>query len=292
MSPVSAANVIFWQGVRLILPPEWEMLRLARERKQGRLGFADRYHLRLEVSYRTLAGAPDLDRLRHDYRTQLKENEEVSGLRPTAHGAWEGFTHKQAGWTLSRFGQWFPHGRRLLEAVFRHPAERDRELEHAVLDGMDVLPADRTRETWQAYGLQLDLPTAWELQAQRVEPANVVFAWGPEGEREVPRVEAMRLGMTRFWLDRPAHQWLAARKEWKGFRGRWQEENRAGHRLQVYEGRKRQLPVVGTSTRRRAAVWTCPEDERIYALTHDSPLRRPAEPVTLTCCPACNRTLP
>ena len=79
-----------WRNFGIEVPEDWEMLQFSKKADAGNVAFADRYRFRLELSWRVLRAAPDLERMMSDYCAKLKlEDPEGVASRVKAAG-WPG----------------------------------------------------------------------------------------------------------------------------------------------------------------------------------------------------------
>ena len=282
-------SLIIWRQLALTIPDEWEMLLFGRDLSSGRCTFADRYQHRLELNWAVTPGAPDFERMMEDYRLALGQNPEIDSVWRTEIDGWEGLVTTAEGTANSRFGQYFPTTRCLVELVFIWPKKRDERLERRVLASFHEEPADGGQR-WRAFGMDLWASADLALRECVVQPgqARMLFAADRDAGRE-ERFE--RLGMVAHWLHSPLADWLRRRQP-AGVRiHATREAERQGHTVVSIHGDRLARGTWRLAGRRPFAsyAWQCPTDGRLYVLTCAGPacaeLTETAVP-RLVCCPS------
>jgi len=260
-----------WRNFRIELPEDWEMLQFSRRPRAGRCAFADRYQHRLEMSWRAVAGQPDIERMMSDYCSKLRIDKQMEDAAPMSVGPWLGI-HGHAGAVLTtRFGRFFAGESCLVELVFPWAAGRDKRLEQAVLDSVGEEPERLGRyRRWRSFGMDLLASKDLGLDGCDVQPALARLTFGdPHSPRR--RWESFeRMGMTSEWLRTPLAEWLLARMP-KALEVRSRGSGDvAGHRVETVGGTRPVKGVgrlLGRKDRLDAAAWLCPADGRLYCAT-------------------------
>lgn len=262
-----------WRNIRLEVPEDWEMLRFSRKRKVGACMFGDRYQYRLELSWREVPGAPDFDRMLHEYRAKLRErSREDKVLRIERRGAgWHGLIGPGPPQARSRWGCFLESESCLVELVFLWPSDRDMRCEQAVLESLRSASARPGEWRWRALGLDISVPRRLDFLECRADPATACLRFGVR-ERDEHNESFERLGMLHHWLRSSPAEWL---------------RNKLKDDIEIDEPLCRRVSqhdvarITGTRVRRqallgrvrpmqvRAAAWICPVDRRLYCATQE-----------------------
>ena len=276
-----------WRNLRIRLPADWEMLQFSRNQAAGNCAFADWYRYRLEFSWKSVDGRPDLKRLVTDYCSKLKVERQMPDARPIEAGGWRGLTgHIQgsAHTTLTtRFCAYNGGESCLVELVFTWPDGRDKRLEKTVLKSVRTetvrygpprahrpeRTSDRAADgyrRWKAFGMDLLASAGLELGECKVEPANVCM------EFRDPNVPArkerfQRLGMVPHWLRLPLGKWLERSLPREVEVRSRTSDFVLGHKIEAVRGlmpTKWMSKLLGRKNSLEAAAWICPVDGRLY----------------------------
>ncbi|NQT21460.1 MAG: hypothetical protein HQ592_17275 [Planctomycetes bacterium] len=247
------------------------MLQIARNPQTGRCAFADRYQFRLELSWRSVPGAPDFGRMISDYTAKLLE-EGQDKPQPTHHGPWRGLHIRAHGRLSTRFGRYFSGESCLVELVFLWPEEPDTKLEAEVLESLAEEPEHNGKyRRWKAFGMDLLAAKHLPLQSCQVQAANAEMTFANEKSRTVERFA--RRGLVPEWLREPLDAWLR-----KHTPGRPLPSpgalTRRGHQIEQIAAEIRPpglLGLLGKRIRHDAAAWICPRDGRLYTISLSGP---------------------
>lgn len=283
---------VVWRHFRLEVPRDWELLQFSRDLEKGRCAFADRYRFRLEINWQRVPGAPDMDRMLHDYQRSL----EASGqgpAEPLTAGNWRGLLARGPTPPLwSRFGRYFAETACLVEGVFVWPELRDESCEQRVLASFEPQPDERDgSQRWRAFGLDLCVPAGFALTNCGIQPARACMDFtGPRGGG---RYRFQRLGLLKHWLRQPIADWMKAQAR-DAKNSSSQTKDIAGHRVEILAGASKARGWLLPDGRYEAAAWICPADGRLYHAEHVAPRSAPADARAvykqLSCCEAFRRT--
>ncbi|MGF1449065.1 MAG: hypothetical protein ACFB20_06575 [Opitutales bacterium] len=293
-----------WHEVQVETPEDWELLQYARDMREGRLGWADRHHYRLEIGYREVEAEPNFERFLSDYKVKL-EVQEARKIKDLRAEGWPGFSAHHDGRFTTRFFRYLGPQRYLVEVVFAWPEQRDTGLEREVLrsiqglrprpepdknkaDLPDTLTTEAPRR-YEAFGLNLELSAEWHLREAQIEPALARLVFGPQNrDRFEKRFE--RYGMVDLWLEGSLEDWLRQQLPPKTTVLETEILHPSGHEVVELTGtvpRESWIARLQGPLHVRAAAWRCPVDGRIYHLRsiankEPSPTHRDS----LRCCPA------
>ncbi len=253
-------RIWIWHGLRLALPADWEMLQYSTLAAHGRCSWADRNQFRLQLSWRTLPGEPDLPRMLDDYAAKLRgADPPPDAVEPLEAEGWSGILCRRSESFLTRFARFLPDRSIMAELLFIHPERgRDAAAETSVLGSF----AEASGE-WQAFGMRVTPPEGFDLTACDVRPAQarLVFTH-PRDPLQVLRAE--RLGMLDAWLRAPVREWAEARVKGELAQA---EVRDTGEHAAVGEGILRRAGWIGRIRRPlpcRIDAWTDPDEHRLY----------------------------
>ena len=258
-----AMELWIWRHIAVRLPRDWEMLQFSCNARTGRCAFADRYAFRFELSWRSVPGPPDVERMLSDYEAELARGG-ATRLHRVRHASWYGLEMEDGSERSSRFGRYISNHGYLLEAVFPWPQRIDRDLSRAILDGMEAETEDAHGfRRWRAFGMDVLVPPELDLSSCIVLPAQAEMVFADKRRRRELRVQ--RLGMVSEWLDGSAADWVRknAAGRMEGAQTRVMKEN--GHEIMYLVGKPRRTPG-----RRDVDVrcgWICPQSGRLYGLS-------------------------
>jgi hypothetical protein len=258
-----------WQGIRLLLPEDWEMLLYSRNPREGRCGFADRYGYRVELLWRPVDGVPDFNRMLSDYQSRLLSDGNLKNPKRVSRAGHPGIEGiGPSGVAVGRYAVYLPDGELLIEAIFSWPDSRDAALEAEILKSIGWESSDgEGRRRWRAFGMDMRVLAGLTLKETTIEPAHVELTFADlSGAR---REWFARLGMVENWLKVPLQDWMD-RKTPKGVKYTDKRSVRTrGHgEVQEKQGMRRargMIGVFGAKCQYDAAAWICPRDERLYA---------------------------
>ncbi len=293
-----------WHELQVETPEDWELLQYAREVKEGRLGWADRHHYRLEIGYREVEAEPNLTRFLSDYKVKL-EVQEARKIKDVRAEGWPGICAHHDGRFTTRFFRHLAPQRYLVEVVFAWPEGRDAGLEREILrsveglrarpepepgnaDLPDSLTTDAPRQ-FEAFGLNLEVGVEWQLRETKVEPALARLVFGPQNrDRFEKRFE--RYGMVDLWLEGSLEDWLRQQLPTKASVLETDVVHLSGHEVVKLTGtmpRESMIARLQGPLHIQAAAWRCPEDGRLYHLRSVAPAEpSPNHRDSLRCCPA------
>ena len=269
------------------MPPDWELLQFSKAPDAGRCAFADRHAFRLELSWRAVAGPPDLERMVSDYMSALEEKGMQEIVR-RSHGEWRGGEGVVEGLRMTRYGGFLQAEACVVEAVFLWPDGRVAGLEASVLDSIRVCPPTPAGyRIWQAFGMRMMAPADATLQAAEILPAHAEMRFA--GKRRGSMAVFSRRGMVDAWLRATPGAWLARWVRDKGADDGTSGERVVGtHRVAQWRGRARARGLRRSPAPCVAEAWICPGDGRLYSwLAVGVPFAAGADRL-LACCSGLN----
>ncbi len=287
-----------WQGIRLLVPKDWELLGYSRRRESGKLHFADRRQYRLELTWRTLPGKPDMDRLLRDYQSRLHDDEKIVEIRPDRLRDWYGFTIRKDNPPTheSRMTHFFEKDFLLVEVVFLWPETAASSLRNDVLESIaysDTRSEPSSR--WRCFGLSLEIDSRFSIDTVNSRPALAAMSFR-SCERIPAEIEISRRGFVDDRIRESVRDNLRQQipAEFTFLRDSTSIES--GHTIHsLFAGRRSGWILNLLRGRSRiyfARAWICPRDGRLYygSLRYPTksgksgaavPYARPA----LSCCP-------
>ncbi len=279
-----------WQGLSVVLPPDWEMLQFARDPEVGRCVFGDRYQYRFELDWKCVPAPPDLERMVGDYRAKLAADG-LQDVRPLAHSPWQGTRGRDGERDICRYGMYSAANRQVLEAVFLWPPREESKpsFEGRVLDSLRVLPVlSDGRRRWQAFGMTWHVPAAAVFAACDVAPAQAEAVFALRNDRG--EATFSRRGMVSEWLTVPVSEWLEQTIPGGYVRETLTQTGQSGHEVCSLVARRERSVLKDWWHGRRqyeASAWVCPRDHRLYCVSRWTHRRRGQASgldVALSCC--------
>jgi hypothetical protein len=267
-------QTIYWLGMRLSVPDDWEVVRHGIHARKGRLVFVDRRRQRLVLSWVTTDRPPEVARLLEDYRNRdLEEDSDrrFTDLPPTA--GWRGIRRKGAE-GLTRATRYEALDQRWIEMTIPWPQQYDRDLERKLLEGFSMVRGEQARR-WRAFRVDVRTPPGWELTGTTVKPADVMLQFRHGRADSMVR----RRGLAEGWYDGDLGRYLHQ-----------EIQQVVSHREQrVYEGRSVEVCVTDEPMarvkrllkrprRRVDLAWFESADQAVYHLTTISPAEAPVQP--------------
>jgi hypothetical protein len=267
-----------WRRIGIDLPDDWEMLSFSRRSDQGRCTFADRYQTRAELSWRTVPGPPDFNRMVSDYLASLRAlpGADPDTLTPRhVSGGWHGIRGPWSGQHHTRLSRFLPDLSCLVELVTFWP-DMDEELLASILRSVRNEPdlANGTQR-WRAFGMEMLATPDLDMLPATIAPASHAFHFGLEGRDRHHRYFE-RYGMLRYWLDTDPAAWLATRRLAGSRVDRTWTREQQGHVIHFAHARRRRREIRVLGSRWMdvsAAAWLCPECNRLHCAVDEIRLR-------------------
>lgn len=260
-------ELFVWRNIGFELPEDWELLQFARDPKEGRCAFADRYQFRLEYGWVRAAAAPDLKRMLSDYETKMRDQEGLQDLIPLHAGAWQGFGGRQKKAYVSRYVRHLSEAGYLLELVFIHPDERQAGLEQQVVKSAGVREPGAGLECWRAFGMNVQVPAGLEFSGANILPARAELMF--ISQREGSSWVFHRLGMLPLWLKESVEEYLrrmlSASCAQDGLR--IEQHTLQGHDIVTLAATETSAGLLLKRRQILAQAWICPKDGRLYSFT-------------------------
>lgn len=257
-----------WQGLRLEVPAEWEILRFRKDHAAGFLLWAGRYGYRFQLSWQRGSSARDADEVCADFIGKARLDGVAGKTRRLAGRRWAGVETRHPDRREWRFFQLLTPGRCLLEAVFvdadqEEPAQVDSILGSigAAEPGLDgALP-------WRVFGMDLEVPKGFPVARCDILPASATLVFREGGEQPL-ELTFSRVGMVPHWLKGNLQGWWDARWKDRGSRIRVAKAVDTGwgtvlleERHMLPEGAFRRVRPV---CRLYSCLWIDPRDGRLH----------------------------
>ncbi len=288
-------ETIYWLGLRLEVPCDWQIVRHGLSSKRGRLTFTDRFAERLDLRWRHLEHDPDVEHLVRDQRARDARELPDCQTADVRISGWHGYRRTCPSELLVRAARYDAEAHRLLEAllIIEPKQGRSTKVTEQLLNAVRCVAAENQRQRLRAFDIDVSLPENLRLSRASVEPANVVFefeATDKHPDRAKVRASAVvrRMGMARSWYRGNALR-LIERESPRIRFGQVREISVHSHLASYAEGdasRARFLRWVGRGMRRRALLWHCEAENAVYHVATTSYDRAPLYPESLLveCC--------
>lgn len=279
-------QTFIWRQYQFELPDDWEMLQFSRNPDLGSCVFADRRQFRFELNWRVVQGAPDFERMLHDYQARLEEDG-LQRVRRLEHQRWHGVRGEAEQGLTTRYGRYLAEDRSLVELVFIWPKEWDSALEKRILDSFRLIHPENGLAHWRAYGMDLRVSAGHDLWKVEVPPTSAELLFTTQKGYRSQRFS--RFAMVGEWLTTNVGDWLCTRIP-RGFRVEQQTRHlRDSHEIFSIKGLRSFPTVKNMFLGRReikASAWICPEDKRLYSLVLVSTNRvvEAESRISLRCC--------
>ncbi len=267
---MSTSNVIAWRGFEFEMPAEWEMVGFSRDMPKGRCRFADRYSQRLDFSWRTVDGAPDLRRMSRDYGSRLATDFGMRKVRQVTTGPWEGSFGGNEHLGISRHISYSPESKLIVEMVLHWPGGRDSEMEDRILrsfhEDTDHVVGDKKMRHWRAFGMDMLVSDDLQFRECRSQPALVEMTFGHKkniGSQEF----FSRTGLVKKWLKGTVGEWQATKVPHLLRKPSTGSRKVGGHTVFEYDGEisvKTRIPAIKKTGRFFSDAWVCPHNGRLY----------------------------
>jgi len=257
-----AAVEWIWRHFAITVPADWEMLQFSTEYARGRCAFADRYQFRAELSWKVVTGEPDYNRMVADYMQRLASEKKIEAPSRIALSGWHGFHGRTAKGETTRLGKYMPAGKCLVELVLIWPDQRNTGLEGSIAASIhEVGPDQHNRHRWQAFGMEMHVPTAAAISGCTAMPGLVDFHfYDPKTGNSFL---FKRAGMLDAWFDGNLERWLG--KAAGPLRDPlFKRRTIQGRDVFTLEGLYTPEGLHLRKGHARASAWICREDGRIY----------------------------
>ena len=261
MQAKAALTLHIWRHIAVRLPADWEMLQFSCEFSQGRCAFADRYQYRSELSWRTVPGEPDYDRMVNDYFRKLEQDKRIDQGEIVKKSGWHGLAGVIDRERTSRLGKYLPAIGCLIEFVILWPQQRDVALENEILGSIEARPPAKLQE-WQAFNMNMHVPAAAAFEGCTALPARTEFTF--TDTKTANQWQFSRRGMVASWFDGQLEPWLR-RELGKNTRElRITQRHHHDADMIIAEGRFKPQSLHLRRGNVTAAAWIDPADGRLY----------------------------
>lgn len=276
---------LHWLGIAISVPSEWEIVRHAVDRRNGRLVLVDRRHQRMVLTWVPCDREPDMARMFSDSRSRDQDMPDAHGFTalPSSSG-WRGYRWREKQRQVCRAGRYDAAGKRWIEAVIIWPSSRDADLERDILSSCEIARGGPDMRRVSAFGLDVVYPEGWDLNAAVVRAGDVRFRCS----RNTYAVEVSRVSVLEGWYDGDLAQYARACLDGTG--ASVSAGTRNGHDSQLATGREKGFSarwLVGRRQHRAVQVWQCEQSHALYGVSAHAYRRDAAEPVgefAVHCC--------
>ena len=199
-------ETIYWLGLRLEVPCDWQIVRHGLSPERGRLTFTDRFAERLDLTWRKVDHDPNVELMVRDQR--MRDEHKLSDVQ-TANvriAGWYAYRLQSNSETLVRAARYDSAAGRMLEALLVIEPKRGRstKVTEQLLNAVRCVPTEDARQRLRAFDIDLRLPETLRLCRATVEPANVVFEFEatdthPDRARLRASAVVRRMGMANAW---------------------------------------------------------------------------------------------
>jgi hypothetical protein len=289
-------ETIYWLGLRLEVPCDWQIVRHGLSSARGRLTFTDRFAERLDLSWRHLDHDPDVEHMVRDQRARDDRELPDCQTADVRISGWHGYQRSGAGESLVRAARYDAAAHRLLEAllIIEPKQGRSTKVTEQLLNAVRSVAAENHRQRLRAFDIDVTLPENLRLSRASVEPANIVFEFEdtdkkhPDRARVLASVVVRRMGMASSWYRGNALR-LIERESPRIRFGPMRDICVNSHVAGYAEGdasRARVLRWLGRGMSRRALLWHCEAENAVYHVATTSYDRAPLHPeaLQLECC--------
>ncbi|RKY05317.1 hypothetical protein DRP77_01330 [Candidatus Poribacteria bacterium] len=282
-----------WQGIKAIIPSDWEIGALSGDWRSGYLRLEDSLMPRLELKWSTHKRKPDLHAILDGYFKNLRKEERKKGeglrIRRGVKlvkdlSAFEGkevvfFTCRSSRFKANGMIWFCPECRRTLIAQLNAAPGEGALLRETgrIFSSIKDHPEGETN-LWTAYGLSVEVPRRYKLESHKMMSAYLMLSFA-DGSR---KVVVERYGLAEVLLkDSSFEEWFRRvySKELKGYGFTLKGESPVpGHDGLKLEGEKvrftDKIPIPLLSLlnapfrRRRISIraWRCVKSNRIFVV--------------------------
>ena len=288
----SQHETIYWLGLRLDVPRDWQIVRHGISTERGRLTFTDRFAERLDLTWRHLDYDPDVEHLVRDQRT--RDERELTRCQTTALriNGWHAYQRRDTNETLVRAARYDAKSKRVIEALLITEPKQGRttKVTEQLLNAVRCAATSSECHRLRAFDIDVQVPDGLHLSLASVEPANVIFefeataASAPADKRGATAI-VRRMGMAQSWYRGNAARLLE--RESPRVRFEPTRELAINAHVGVYaegDASSGRIPRwLGRGRRRRAVVWHCEAENAVYHVATTSLDRTPLLPDSFRC---------
>ena len=280
-----------WRGLAFCHPLDWEVAGLSVLGETGQCVLVDRRFQRLQITWQTPKGVPDLPRMYEDLRKSPVKEGQPAAPATALKGIpdWTGAVRQDEAGTMVFAGRHFPAENLLVQAAIVWPSQRDPRIDRALLDSVTPWPAKAPTVLWQALGLSARVPSDFELIESSSLVGRVVWEFR---QKSKPHTGLLieRIAMVSHWLKGTLEDWLPGTLP-EGYR-------MTGGAAPIALGRHEGVEAIAwhgsmmdrlrrVVTWRRERAWHCPQQQRVYRIGvwrrgHEPP--DPPDGLRVRCC--------
>ncbi len=256
-----------WRGVLIRHPAEWELMQANHADQPGWCLFTDRIYQRLDVRWKPVKYVPNLELLLDKYRQHKKG--EADPYRLEVPDPWQALGRDTDGGQLTHAFRFFTDARLLVEATIVWPAGRNGQIENEILAGMDTAPPETAVKHFEAMGISMDIPAAYELTDSTASVGHIKWQFTEAGRRE-QSVTVERIAMPEFWLTGSIGDWQESDVTEKTQVIERKVVNCNGHNGQQILTSEKIGPIAslrGLKAIKLDRAWLCEKESRVYRLT-------------------------
>lgn len=259
-------SLYIWRNFKIEIPKDWEMLQFSKNFKEGRCAFADRYQIRLELDWNTVAGAPDMERLISDYRNTLFNKRNMKDAHIIKQKPWYGIEGHIKDLYTTRYMRFMPTENCVLQVIFIWPKEKNNKLEHEILESIKESTVHQKHQRWKAFGMDLLASKELSLKACKAAPASAGMIFSMLSSSKINE-DFRRLGMVKHWLNGTIKEWLMDQVPDSYIVEKEFREQISGHNIEnvcCVKSKGYFSKLLKKSEQYKASAWICPFDERLY----------------------------
>jgi hypothetical protein len=238
--------------------------------------FSDRRSERLDVRWRPLKSVPNLKHMIERYRDKApKGRKDVKlTLLEDLPEPWSGIMQTSPDARVIHAGRFFAEERLLVEVTIAWPGKRNTDLEGRILQSIAPLDTSDGSLHWRAMGVDMTVPTDYDLVEQKSKIGKVRWIFEQEGRRGAT-LTLDRYALTEIWLKATVRDWLA-NEVTTGRIVQRSTKQINGHTAEVLLSRSWHGTLAalrGIRMLQLDVAWKCPVDTRLYHLMLRRPMR-------------------
>jgi hypothetical protein len=295
-------HIVAWQGVRMVLPRDWEPGALSGDWSAGHIRIDERLEPRFVVRWlaedstralfrKASSRAAGIEQIADNYlegiaKERKRKKEQIEGQkidRPFARRkldvnpitCFEWRSEKTGTYALGFAGECPVSGRVVISEITGRDEERVRANAETVYSDLHLAPESEETVLWSTFGLRIHLPQCWHLSGNSLVGGKVEFRYQTdEGQHLTAQRWIANLALGKGDLVDWAKKQLAS--DLRGeFLFRMERGRCHGHEAVLAEGTKRaakeriayaakRLVKQDTRVHMRCRAWLCEPENKIY----------------------------